>query len=177
MMDWIEIRPLDLVSTVAGGLAGLGLVYLVEWLWRPRVKVLGFRKTPSNIGLLYKFRFKLKGRRSPGFCCLRIEWCGRSVLGKWDETPNPVDRDDPNQFRPELVPSTFFVPLLLKQEYSVPIVIEHDGKREIFSGWWFGRPRWGPDPAVGDGARIRLTLAGGDFQWSGEFALAEVCPT
>jgi len=179
MMEWINIGKLDLVNTLAsalaGGLVGLGLVHFVAWKWRPRVTELGFNKSSFNLGQLYKLHFKLSGRAYPGLCCLRIEWSGRSVLAKWDETTNPVERDDPTRFVPELVPSTYYLPLLLKLEYAVPIVIEHEGKREVFSGWWFGRKRFDPDPSIPDGSKIRLTLTGGDLHWSKEFSLSEIC--
>ena len=153
----------------------MGLVYLVAWRWRPRVKQYVFKKSDFNLGPLYKLHFTLRGRANPGLCCLRIEWSGRSVFAKWDETPNPLERDDPSRFVPELVPSTYYLPLLVKHPYAVPIVIEHNGQREVFSGWWFGRGRFDPDPAIPVGAKIRLTLTGGDLHWTEEFSLEEVC--
>ncbi len=167
--------PLDLVRTLAGGVVGLGLVYLVNWLWRPRVKFLGFTKSRANFGTLYKLRFKLKGRSAPGFCGLQIEWSGGNILAKWDETPNPVRGDDPRQFEAALVPATFYQPLFLGREYAVPIVIEHDGRQEIFSGWWFGREMgYGPDPRLPDSDRVRLTILGGGLRWSREFFVVDI---
>jgi hypothetical protein len=171
--------PIDVTSvvasTLAGGVVGFALVYFVNWLWRPRVEVLGWMKTRVNFGVLYKLRFRLKGRLAPGFCALQIEWDGKTLFAKWDETPNPLEGDDPNRFRAELVPATFYQPLFIGREYRVPIVIERDASLQVFSGWWFGWGRgYGPDPTLAMSAQIRLSLTGADLRWSAAFNLEDV---
>ena len=158
--------PLDLASTIAGGLVGLLLVYLVEWLWRPSVKYLGLEAVKGNPGTFYKLRFRLAGRKDPDLCCLQVEWCGNKVFAKWDETPNPLKSDQLNEFAPERVPETYYQPLFLRQEYSVPILIKvnNQNNKEVFSGWWFGKGKgYGPDPTIEDSAKISLTLLGSNF--------------
>ncbi len=169
--------PLDLASTIAGGLVGLFLVYLVDWLWRPKVTELGFRKEKVNFGTLYKVGFRLKGRKEPGLCSLEIEWCGNRVFAKWDETPNPLKDDEIDKFVPERVPQTFYQPIFSKREYYVPILIEPDntGNKEVFSGWWFGKKKgYGPDPAIKDNAKVSLTLTGSNLCWKKEFNVSEI---
>lgn len=167
---------IDVPGILIGFVLGVVSPYVVDRLWRPRVRAVAFvRDAGFNLGPLYKLRFTLRGRSVPGFCCLRIEWSGGSVFAKWDEAPNPLAGDDPNRFRPELVPATFFQPLFLRRQYTVPILIEREGRVEVFSGWWFGRPvGYGPDPAVARGETIRLTLLGGGFEWSRDFTVDQV---
>ena len=56
--------PLDLLSTLAGGVVGFVLVFIVDWVKRPRVKLLGFAVS-TNFGTLYKLRFRLRGCTEP----------------------------------------------------------------------------------------------------------------
>lgn len=171
--------PVDLAgilaSALAGGVVGFFLVYIVNWLWRPKVRTLGWARVPVNFGTLYKLRFTVKGRLSPGLCALEIEWNGRTVFAKWDETPNPLEQDDPSRFRPELVPGTYYQPLFTDREYIVPIVIERDDICQVFSSWWFGWGNgYGSDPTVNRRTDIRLTLAGGDLRWSATFRVDDI---
>jgi hypothetical protein len=163
-MDWPNI----LIGAIAGGGVGFLLVYLVDWLWRPRVKEYKFIKEGWNFGTLYKLNFTLKGRSQPGLCALTIQWSSnKGVFAKWDETPNPLEADDPNIFRAELVPSTYYLPLFLKRPYSIPILNKADGSYEVFSGWWFGRNNgYGPNPRLSMSDNLTLTLTGGNFTWS-----------
>ncbi len=112
------VFPLDLASTIAGGIVGLALVYLVKWLWRPKVKELGFRKEKVNFGTLHKFGFKIKGKEAPGLCSLEIEWCGNKVFAKWDETSNPLKDDKIDEFVPERVPQTYYQPIFLNESIT-----------------------------------------------------------
>ncbi len=58
------VFPLDLASTIAGGIVGLALVYLVKWLWRPKVKELGFRKKRRLTSVLcINLGLRLKGKK------------------------------------------------------------------------------------------------------------------
>ena len=81
-----------------------------------------------------EFRFRLKGLSAPGLSRLTISWSDKTVVAKWDETPNPLERDDLSKFRPELVPATYDQPLFCGNEYVVPVLIERNGRFEIFSG-------------------------------------------
>lgn len=170
--DW----PLDLVSILAGGIVGFLLVFIIDFIKKPRLKVLGFERASVNFGTLYKLRFKIKGRSSPGVCRLRISWSDRNVYAKWDETPNPLDDDNLSKFKPELVPGTFDQPLFKGIEYSVPIVIENNGNREVFSGWWFGKNiGYGPNPRLEKGFNTKLTLYGTGLSWTRSFTEKEIC--
>jgi hypothetical protein len=67
MCDLIAFSfPLDAMSVIAGGVVGFCLVFLVDYIKRPRVQDLGFSTADVNFGKLYKLRFKLKGISSPG---------------------------------------------------------------------------------------------------------------
>lgn len=176
MSDYLTFKfPLDLLSTLAGGIVGFVLVFVVDLVKRPRVRLLGFAAVPANFGTLYKLRFTLRGCTEPGLCRVTIHWCCKSVFAKWDEAPNPLESDDLSKFKPELVPATYDQPVFFNHEYSVPVVIEKEDKREIFSGWWFGRNNgYGPDPSVESSAEIRITLSGAGLSWSRAFTLAEI---
>ncbi|MCU7905914.1 MAG: hypothetical protein KZQ76_08650 [Candidatus Thiodiazotropha sp. (ex Epidulcina cf. delphinae)] len=176
MPDYVIFKfPLDLLSTLAGGVVGFVLVFVVDWVRRPRVKFLGFAVVESNFGDLYKLRFQLRGCVEPGLCRMTIQWCCKSVFAKWDETPNPLENDNLSKFKPELVPATYDQPLFFKHEYAVPLVIKNEGKSEIFSGWWFGKDKgYGPDPGIYPGTEIRVVLSGGGLSWSKTITLAEL---
>jgi len=168
--------PLDLVSTIGGGVVGLFLVYLVDWIRKARIKYIGFKKAHATFGTLYKLHFIVKGRRSPGICRMQIRWDGKSVFAKWDENPNPLDRDVLGAFRAELVPSTFDQTLFNGEEYFVPVVIENGATRKVFSGWWFGHQLgYGPDPTLREGFSIDIVLIGTDIKWSRQFSEKEIC--
>ena len=171
-LDW----PLDLVSTLAGGIVGFLLVFIIHFIKKPRMKVLGFEQVSVNFGTLYKLRFKIKGLSSPGICRLRVSWSDKSVYAKWDESPNPLEDDDLSKFKPELVPGTFDQPLFRGIKYSVPIVIENNANREVFSGWWFGKKiGYGPNPRLEKGFNLKLTLYGAGLSWTRSFTEKEIC--
>lgn len=102
--------PLDLANILAGGVVGFLLVFLVDWVKKPRVKLRKFESVAVNGGTLHKMRFSVGGSETPGLSCLNIEWCCKNVFAKWDETPVPMDSNE-NKFRPELVPATYYQPL------------------------------------------------------------------
>ncbi len=184
--SWIETKPFDWVAILSGallgGFVGLGLVYLIDWLSRPKVGRFELvRDETFNLGTLYKLQFTLKGRAQPGTCALSIGWKGHSVFAKWDETPNPLENDDPTRFRPELVPSTYYQPLFLNKIYRVPVIIKSNIKRnqrdeyQVFSAWWFGWARgYGSDPSLQITDQITLTLSGGTFTWSKTFPISDI---
>lgn len=178
----IAYNPVDVCNLLAAAIVGfvLGIfsTFFIDWLRRPRVVRLDFRRHKANFGMLYSFQFRLKGSLDPGLCSLRIEWPGGSVFGKWDENPNPLEGDCLDRFKPELVPATFFLPLILNREYSIPIlVVGGDNRCAIFSGWWFGREFGYGDPALEnpDVTQITLTLSGGGgLNYSRTFSGAEI---
>jgi hypothetical protein len=167
--------PVDILGALVGGVVGLLLVLFWDWISRPRVSFLGFNKVNVNFGDLYKLRFKLSGRKKPGICQLEIQWNGKSVKAKWDEAPNPLKNDDLNEFRPELVPATFYQTLFIEKEYQVPILHEDNGNLSIFSGWWFGRNNgYGDDPTINEEDKITLILSGNNFQWRKTFKISKI---
>jgi hypothetical protein len=131
-------------------------------------------------GVLYKLRFKLTqtGRfarwttqPAPGTCAFEIRWRGpddaeRNVLGKWDETPNPFDRDirGSRTFRRERVPLTYYQPLFLDREYRIPILMKDGDRWRVFSGWWFGERVSFSAPDIHYGAELSITVTGTGFQ-------------
>ena len=53
MDDYVTFKvPLDLASTLAGGVIGFLLVFFVDWVKKPRVRFLGFVPATSNGGIL-----------------------------------------------------------------------------------------------------------------------------
>jgi hypothetical protein len=166
--------PLDLASVIAGGIVGFLLVFLVDLIKKPRVKFIGFIKSPSNFGELHKIKFKLNGVSSPGLSRMTISWCGNSVFANWDESPNPLHDD--SEFRAELVPATYDQPIFNGNEYSVPLIIQNNGRYEIFSGWWFGRESgYGPkNIEIDSSTEIRVTLCGSGLVWTKEFTLNDL---
>jgi hypothetical protein len=171
-----NLGSLNVLDAVAGGTVGLGLVYFAAWLRRPYIESYKFEWTNRNFAKLYYLTFKLAGEDSPGFCAMQIKWRGHAVFGKWDETPNPIEKDQVNNFRIELVPQTFYQPLFFDREYSIPILADNRNysppaanlckQLAIFSGWWFGwfnnahLPQYGDDPTVGEDDELELTLIG-----------------
>jgi len=163
------------IGFVAGFAASILSVVLIDWIRRPRVSFIGFERVPVNFGVLHKIQFRLRGRASPGLCRFDIHWDGRQVPAKWDEAPNPLEADDLNQFRPELVPATFYQPLFQRRDYAVPILIERNGQLEVFSGWWFGRGRgYGPNPDLGGVEEIELAVICAGLHWSRQCRVAEI---
>ena len=134
---------------------------------------MGFIQAPSRFGNLYKLKFKVKGKNSPGLSRITINWFGESVFAKWDETPNPLRND--SEFRPELVPATYDQPLFNGQEYLVPLIIENNGEYEIFSGWWFGKDKgYGPSPKIDSSTKIKVTLSGAGLKWCKKFTINDL---
>lgn len=182
MSQWFAFKtPIDLASATVGALVG----FILVWVWNklfltPRVRSCNyiFIKEKTNFGILYKIKFKVSGYRSPGFCEMRINWCGNSVNGKWDDSPNPLLEDDLQKFEPLLVPQTFLLPVMLQKEYTIPILHENEqGALTVFSGWWFGRhigKNYGPDPKVNLKTVFQLNLRGNDLSWDKEILAAEI---
>lgn len=148
-----------LIGVISGLISGGMVALLLARWWRPRVSGWQWIKTPfvpdrqvsgssAKIGYIYKVRFLLRGRASPEWGALEIVWrCQgeprRRVFAKWDERAMPLDRHDPDEFRPEQVPETYYQPLIVGRVYDVPILFEDalTSRLDIFSGWWFGRSR------------------------------------
>jgi hypothetical protein len=106
---------------------------------------------------------------------MTINWCGKQVFAKWDETPNPLDEDDIQKFNAGLVPSTYDQPIFYGIKYSIPILINVNSKFEIFSGWWFSKSKgYGPDPSLDSSTKIRITLTGSGLLWSKEFTINDL---
>lgn len=170
--------PIDILGALIGGIIGLLLVLLWDWISHPKVRFLGFVHEQVNFGTLYKLRFKITGRQNPGICQLEIQWNGNSVKAKWDEASNPLENDQLDKFRAELVPITFYQPLFLQQEYKVPIVHQENNNGQqlsVFSGWWFGKKKgYGPDPSVSMDTELTLVLSGNNFQWSKKVKVSEI---
>ncbi len=171
--------PVEILSGIFGGFIGLLLVEIWDLIKRPKVQFSGFKSTKVNFGTLHKLNFRIHGKQHPGICQLEIQWNSKSVKAKWDETPNPLENDDLNKFKPELVPATFYQPLFLEKDYFVPIIHEDDEKQlSIFSGWWFGRKfGYGPDPKIDKKQKIVLTLSGNNFEWKKEFFIEDILKT
>jgi hypothetical protein len=165
----------DAPGLVLGALSGLGVSYLVAWLWRPRVRHTGFCVSDYQGGVLYKLVFEVKGRTPPGTCAVEIRWPGNTrgirdwerTFAKWDETAIPLSN---GEFRQELVPSTYFQPLIPNREYAVPVLYRSsDGNLVVFSGWWYGFPTHKPYSAVEPTWRLLMTLSGTNLRsWTFE---------
>ncbi len=172
--------PIDLAAALVGGIIGLLLVLFWNWLTKPRVLCWNYRfiEEKVNFGTLYKIRLRVWGLRSPGFCEFQIHWCGNMVRGKWDDLPNPLRKDNPEKFEPAYVPQTFFLPLMIGEQYSIPIIHKNkSGRLTIFSGWWFGRNLslpYGPDPEVNNKTPLKLILKGNDLNWQKNFTVEEI---
>ena len=185
-VDWLEI----LVGAVLGAIAGFVLVEAVEWTRRPRIRKVHFRRQEGvRFGPvradLNRLCFELAGRPA-GLSFLEINWRldepePLGVIAKWDETAEPLVQPDPfsptQQFRPDMVPATFYLALFPGREYSVPIVADVTGGPaggdpafaglEIFSGWWYGsRMGFAPDPRLRSDEWVRLTLVGAGLSWT-----------
>ena len=191
-LSWLKnqfvYNGIDYVNAILGGIFGLLLVIFKEKFCEPKVEEIGFVKEKVKFGILYKIKFKISRRRlkifparHPGICSLEIEWCGNKVFAKWDENPNPLDRDrmdSPKRFRPELVPLTYFQELFKGKKYYVPILHEDEnGNFTVFSGWWFGRYfglPYGPDPRVNKNTLLKITLRGTNINWQGSFEVKEI---
>lgn len=48
--QYVEVKwPLNLLSALVGGVVGLLLVFVVEWIKKPRIRVRGFEKVQNPI--------------------------------------------------------------------------------------------------------------------------------
>lgn len=172
--------PVDLGGVIIGGIVGLVLVLFWNWLTKPRLFFWNYKfvKEQTRLGILYKIKFKVWGFRSPGFCEFQIHWCGNMVRGNWDDLPNPLREDNLDNFEPAYVPQTFFLPVMIDQQYSIPIIHESEtGELTIFSGWWFGRRlnlKYGPNPGVNDKTMLRLVLRGNSLSWEKDLTVEEI---
>lgn len=170
------------VGFFAGVGASVVAGFILWWLFRPRVSLRGLCAVAyehgSRTGALHKIVFELRGRSSPGWCCLEISWPAdpeirgperlrERVFAKWDETAIPCENHDPAAFRPERVPATYFQPLLLRREYAVPIIFSSQGNYDVFSGWWYGKEVGHKTYVeVTPETELRLTLSGaGVARW------------
>jgi hypothetical protein len=172
-------NPLVLALTV-GLVVSLVANVITIWILPPRLRIEpgGWveRRHKDHDGVLYKFRFKLGvrfrirryfGTVAPGDCAIRIEWkpkgsAPRQALAKWDETPNPF-RD--GKFAPDMVPSSYYQPLFLDREYSVPILMRekdepNEDKWTIFSAQWFGATVAFSNPRVYPTDPVTLRIMG-----------------
>jgi hypothetical protein len=174
--------PLDLGGAIFGGLIGLLLVALVDFLREPKVQKVRFSKFQSNFGLLYKIHFKILPRmffpRSPGTSMFEIRWKNQKCLAKWDEMPNPLQNDKLSKFVPELVPSTFFQPLIPGREYQVPLIIsESNSNLMIFNAWWFGRKKGYyniSNHLIDLSEKIEVHIQGANLDWKQEFKVSDI---
>lgn len=185
----------SLVEVGIGFFAGVGAsvaaAFIVGWLFRPRVKLLGICAVPyqhgRRRGALHKIVFELTGRSSPGWCCVEISWPAdpeirgadrlrERVFAKWDETAIPCENHDPSAFRPERVPTTYFQPMILHREYAVPIVFSSNQTYDIFSGWWYGKEVGHKTYVqVEPETELRLTLSGaGIARWTRDITVREL---
>ncbi|MBU1631304.1 MAG: hypothetical protein KKH49_05840, partial [Candidatus Omnitrophica bacterium] len=100
-----------------------------------------------------------------------------STFAKWDEKPNPLKRDNINEFIPELVPATFYQNLFLKRKYKVPVVVKDaENKYFVFDGWWFGKKDGyyhGKELSHSD--EINVIIRGGNgLKWKQIFSLKNI---
>lgn len=186
-MKWFTFNiPIDVISAITGGLIGLFLVIVYEAFTKPRIypwnwKIikedfnLGFSEDP---GENYKIKFKVCGLRSPGFCVVKIIWSGNVVKAKWDDVPNPLRNDNPNEFVAELVPQTYLNTIMLEEFYAVPIFnIDKNNKISIFDGWWFGKRLnmpYGPNPVIDKYIEVKIEIKGNELSWKKKFSVQEI---
>lgn len=167
-------------GVVFGIVSGAIVTVWFQWRWRPRVTRHAWIKSPfvpdshiegsdTELGTLYKLRFHLVGQSNPDFCALEISWVVKEpddkpvrqrVFAKWEEAAMPLEGHRLDQFRPELVPNSYFQPLLNDRIYDVPIVFVDAGTHQIdvFSGWWFGRAAGYKQSALNLSRSTELTL-------------------
>jgi hypothetical protein len=150
----------NIFSAILGGVIGLLLVFLVEWIKKPRVKFGGFKKEElkncKKKEYLYKILVVISGCTSPGYSELYIKWKdksgkNKSVKAKWDELPNPIND--------AMIPSTTTYLVIKKGTYYIPVIHEDvDGNLTIFSGWWFFRDSLKDDvaPVVEDSLKMEF---------------------
>ena len=170
-VDW----PNAVVGALVGWLLGFACNRMILWSRRAKMRVIRFERVPVKCAILYKLRFIIDGKDSPGECSCELESGGQTTWAKWDEKPNPLVEDRLDSFDAGLVPNTFFQTLVVKREYSLPILAQTDGVIELFGGWWFGRSkgyyRLNPvDPA----SFVTITLRGAGLNWKRRFPVQEI---
>ncbi|MCX5710584.1 MAG: hypothetical protein NT060_01240 [Candidatus Omnitrophica bacterium] len=174
-IDWINI----IVGGLLGTLLGFLLVKISDWSRKARFHFSGFQECGVNFGTLYKINFTIEGCLDPGMSCIRITGKGYSTFAKWDETPSPLKDDKLGSFIAEMVPSTYYQPIFLKKEYSVPVIIQesdNDKKRFVFDGWWFGKDKGyfhGQELIEGDDVTLNI-LGGNGLNWIKTFKVKDI---
>lgn len=165
--------PIDLLGVLLGGVVGLLLVELWEYIKKPKIQFLGFLSSKFNSGgELIKIKFRIKGKSSPGVCQIELKWNKKNVKAKWDESPNPLENDDFEKFKPELVPSTYYQQLFLNKEYMVPVLHKKDSSElSVFSGWWYGQPNYGPNPSIKFNDNLVISISGNNLEWCKSFSV------
>lgn len=174
-------------SAIWGGVIAFMLVFIVEWLRKPKVKFLGFEYSLFNIpNGLYKIKIRICPKISvlkwftyqPGITSLEICYRDKIQFAKWDETPNPLIGDDPRQFEASMVPQTFYQILFLDRLYTVPIIHkDKEGKLTIFCGWWFGRDfgyGTAEDYNINKDEKICLILRGNNVFWKKQIKISDI---
>jgi len=170
-IDW----PNALVGAMVGWLLGFGCDRMMLWSRRVRMRVIRFERVRVNSAVLYKLRFALDGQDSPGECSCELESNGQTTWAKWDEKPNPLVGDRLDGFDAGLVPNTVFQTLVVKREYSLPILAERGGVLDLFGGWWFGKNmgyyRLSPVDSAGS---VTIALRGAGLNWKRKFPVQEI---
>ena len=170
-LDWSNL----LIGAMLGALLGYILVRTLDYVRKVRIEYKGFINQKVNFGKLYKLKFKLNGDFDPGVCCCEINVNGYKSFAKWDEAPNPLRGDNPNEFVPERVPATYYQKLFLRREYCIPILIENDGVIEVFNGWWFGKKyRYYSLPSLADKDTITVVISGNNFNWQKKVLVQDI---
>ncbi len=148
----------DVPNAILGGIIGLGLVMLVDYFRKPKVAFKGFISEQTSFGLLYKAVIEIKGSTNPGLTQVSITYGEKEVNAKWDEKPNPLEKDNLDFFKPELVPDTQYFNTFSNKIYKIPIIHkDSEGNVSIFCGWWFGRKRgYGPSLDIDKSTKIKL---------------------
>ncbi len=169
-IDW----PNALVGALVGWLLGFAFNRFIIWSRRVKVSFVKFDSVPTNFGILYKMRFKLKGYDDPGECSCQLSSGSHTTFAKWDEAPNPLRNDRLDAFVPEMVPATFHRRLHVGREYSVPILVKNDSQLYIFDGWWFGRNvgYYKLSPLKQESI-VSVVLRGNSFTWTQSFVVKE----
>jgi hypothetical protein len=142
-------------GALLGGVMGVVIAELVRLYQRPRIKFLGIESTKPEWGLaggeqyLRRIRFEVRGSSAGTATSIQLRWgpdVRQATFAKWDETPEPSEQNPISkewEHRPNLVPSTFFLPLFAKEQYTVPVLIDYasssNGARvlDVFCGWWY----------------------------------------
>lgn len=157
----------EVAYTILGAVLGIIFSEIITWIKRPRIKFIKFDKSSFNDGgKLLRINFSVKGKSSPGISTILIKSPRSQYNAKWDETPNPLSGDKFDQFEPNLVPQTYYQPLLNNQEYNVPFIHLKDGQMTLFCGWWYGKDYgYAYNLEVLESDEIILELLGQNVNW------------